>query len=419
MGLAALASALKRLVLLVAALLVLIPRFSLGQEWERPGGRFKLGPLYLTPRLLLQSGVETNVYNTEEGPTRDNTTVLSPQTDIAIPIGRRFALTGRGAVNLNYFATEESERSTDFIGTAQAEVRLGRVKVFAGGGGGRFKQRFSTEIDERVQRYMDEVHGGAWLKLTRKLELRAEGREQTTTHDAGVVVDGNDVKTALDRRTRTGRGELRLALSSRTTLIGLGEAQHDLFLQAPTDTRNEAESYRYMGGFEFTPRARIRGQLMAGVRNYPDTPDQAVPPYTGPALGINIQAPVFKNALLSATAGRDVAYSVSDVVVGSNAVRNSYISEAYGLTLAIALPWKLEARGNGGIGRSDYLLPVEVDGVRMDRLDRIRLAGVSLLRGFGRVVKLGGTIQWTRRMSDVPGFSYHSTSYGLAGELVP
>ena len=62
----------------------------------KPTGRHKLGPLHLTPRIQLTSGVDTNVFQTLADPTRDAVVVLTPQLDGAMSVGRRLRLTGMG-----------------------------------------------------------------------------------------------------------------------------------------------------------------------------------------------------------------------------------------------------------------------------------------------------------------------------------
>jgi len=401
--------------LLLTATLLIASRAS-AQEKSKPG-RYRLGPFYLTPRVLLTSGVDTNVYNSEVGAVQDNTLVLSPNLDLVIPLGRRFRFKGTGSLDLNYFEKEESERSTDLHGTGQLELRLGRAMIFGGTGGGRQKQRFSSDIDQRLERRFDEIHGGIDYGATRNIHAILQGRQETTTYQDGVVVDGQEVSNALDRDTRSGSAQFRVGVSTRTTLIGLAEIQNDVFLHAPTAFR-EARSYRYAGGFDFSPKAAVRGTLLIGARVFPDAESQAVPPFSGLMLNVNLQASPASFAQVTATAVRDVQYSVGSVS-SLDAFRNSYVSSVYGGGLTVQLPLGLLARGTISFGRADYLLPYEFQGTAYDRLDRLRTTAIAILRGFGRALHVGGTVQWVRRDTNVPGLTYHGTSYGVLAELVP
>src|SRR6185436_1855716 len=91
---------------LVAAALVAsaLPAYAAEKEKKKRPGRFRVGPLYLTPKLQLKNaGVDTNVFNQRTDEIADTSAVLSPATLIAWPIGRRIRLTGETHVDLNYF----------------------------------------------------------------------------------------------------------------------------------------------------------------------------------------------------------------------------------------------------------------------------------------------------------------------------
>ena len=408
--------ALRRAELLLVVALTLAARTSTGEERQR---RFRIGPVYFSPRLLFTAGPDSNVYHTEDNAVRDNTLLLGPRLDLTLPVGRRLLLTGRGGVDLNYFEREESERSTDYQGTGEAQLLVGPLTLAGGRGGGRSRQRFSTEIDRRLERRFDEIHALASFAFTRKIQLSAGANELTTTHQEGVVLGGVDVRDALDRRTRKYSAQLRVALTSRTTVLASGETQNDLFLNDPANAPREARSRRYAGGFEFSPRAFVRGSVVAGIRDFPDEDEQVVPPFNGVIASANIQAPLRHIGQLTLTAGRDVYYAVERVIAAGQALRNSYVSGSYGGGLTVELPLSLLARGNVSFDRADYLLPYQIDGRELDRLDRVRTTGVTLLRAFGRPLRVGVTVQWSRRESNVPGFSYRATLYGLAGEFAP
>jgi hypothetical protein len=66
-----------------------------------------------------------------------------------------------------------------------------------------------------------------------------------------------------------------------------------------------------------------------------------------------------------------------------------------------------------------YLLPYPMGDALARRVDHLWTAGGSLLRRFGGSVRVGGTLLWTRRVSNFAGFSYQGLSYGLQAEVVP
>ena len=66
-----------------------LPAAAAERQKKRPG-RFRVGPVYLTPKLALRNaGVDTNVFNQRTGEISDTTVVLSPILEGALPVGRR------------------------------------------------------------------------------------------------------------------------------------------------------------------------------------------------------------------------------------------------------------------------------------------------------------------------------------------
>ena len=106
-----------------------------GAEPKRPRGRFKLGPLHLTPRFEIRNaGVDTNVFRTRTDPIPDTSVVGRLALDGFVPVGRRLNLSGNGYADLNYFHREGTERSLDYGGEGLAEIQAGRFTIFARNG---------------------------------------------------------------------------------------------------------------------------------------------------------------------------------------------------------------------------------------------------------------------------------------------
>jgi len=87
-----------------------------GKEAKKRPGRYKLGPVYLTPKLELRNaGLQTNVYNSQTVAIPDASVVLRPSLAGVMPAGYRLRVTGQGYLDLNHFRREQSERSADFL----------------------------------------------------------------------------------------------------------------------------------------------------------------------------------------------------------------------------------------------------------------------------------------------------------------
>ena len=405
---------------LVAAAVVAsaLPASAAEREKKKRPGRFRVGPVYLTPKLQLKNaGVDTNVFNQRTGEIPDTAVVLSPAVLAAWPVGRRLRLTGESHVDLNYFRRQNSERSTDFGGEGRAEVDIGRFTFFGAGGGGQSRQRFSINLDQRVLRHERWGSTGLTVAPTRRVSATVFGTGHVYEYGS-LVVRGVNVKESLDRNDLTGTAQIRYVLSRRTTLVGSADAIEDRFLRQPRAVSRVSRSYRYLGGFEFGEKALVRGKLLAGIREFPASP--SAPSYRGPALATSLMLPLLHNGLGTFVAERDIYFALTPTTtVVSDRSRNTYVSTRLGGEAVVDLPFAFLGRAHFGFEEAKYLAPYPVGAALARRVDHLWTAGASLLRGFRSGVRVGGTIQWGRRVSNFLGFSYQGLRYGVQAELVP
>jgi Putative beta-barrel porin 2 len=406
---------------LCSAVILSAPAASLAaaaqKETRKPRGRFRVGPVYLTPKLLLKNaGVDTNVFNQRSDEIPDTSVVLSPTLLAALPVGRRFRFTGEGHVDFNYFRRQSSERSTDFGAEGRGEVDFGPCTFFGAGGGGQSRQRFAIDIDQRVLRH--EQWGTLGVKFSPAPRLSTTVSGMGRVYEFGsFLIDGVNVKDSLDRNELTGSVQVRYALTRQTTLVASGDVIEDRFLSQPLAASRLARSYRFLGGFELGAKALIRGKVLAGVRRFPAS--GSVPQYEGPALAIAASVPLRHYGLLTTTAERDIYYALSPVVIASDRFRNTYASTRLGAEATVNLPLSLFGRGTFGFEQAKYLLPYPFGTTIAPRVDHLWSTGASLLRAFRTGVRVGGTVQWIRRVSSFPAFSYQGLRYGLQAEVAP
>jgi hypothetical protein len=404
---------------LVAAALVAsaLPASAAEREKKKRPGRFRVGPVYLTPKLQLKNaGVDTNVFNQRTDEIPDTSVVLSPTVLAAWPIGRRLRLTGESHVDLNYFRRQSSERSTDFGGEGRAEVDVSRFTFFGAGGGGQSRQRFSIDVDQRVLRQERWGSTGVTVAATRRVSATVFGTGHVYEYGS-FVVRGVNIKENLDRNELTGTAQIRYVLSRRTTLVGSADAIEDRFLSQPRAASRVSRSYRYLGGFEFGEKALIRGKLLAGIREFPAS--SSAPSYRGPALATSLTLPLLHYGLGTVVAERDIYFALFPTTLGPDRFRNTYVSTRFGGEAAVGLPFALFGRANFGFEEAKYLLPYLVEGAFGRRVDHLWTAGASVLRSFRAGIRVGGTIQWGRRVSSFPIFSYQGLRYGVQAEVVP
>ncbi len=421
-----------------ALLLPLTPAQAADTTPRARPGRYKFGPLYLTPKIELKNaGVDTNVFNRQSGAIPDTQIVVSPGVQAALPIGRRLRLTGQGFLDLNYFRRQGSERSTDRAGDGRAEFDLGPLTFFGAGGGGQYKQRFSLDIDERLLRQERWVLAGARAKLGRRLSLTGTGTSRVYRFGTSLL-RGTEPREALDRNSLSASLEARLALTHLTTLMVSAEGIEDRFLSVGLSARPEvttggrstgfgigaadsrrAQSFRYLGGFEFGQRAFINGKVLAGYREFPGTAGQTAPAYRGPALSIGATLPVLRLGRLTVNAERDVNFAVSTRAGREERFRNTYVSSRYSGQFSFELPLDLAGRLTAGYEQLRYVFPDLLATGPLRRVDNLYTLGGSLLRRLGDSVRIGGAVAWVRRVSTLESGSYEGLRYGLQAEVIP
>src|SRR5262249_7118637 len=153
-----------------------------------------------------------------------------------------------------YYRREGEERSTNFYGDARAELDAGPFTFLAGGGGGQFTQRYSIELDDRLQYQERGAWAGVTWRTSRRFSATAQVRDWRVTFAPALLRNGQGVKAGADRDSVRLTGELRYALTRRTKLLVSADAQDDTFFSQPTTVPRVLRSYRYMGGFEFNER---------------------------------------------------------------------------------------------------------------------------------------------------------------------
>jgi hypothetical protein len=409
--------------LAMAALAVWAPVSVAGQDAAVKPGRHQVGPAWVTLRLQLRNaGVDTNVFQTLVDPVRDQVIVLAAQGEGVLPIGRRLTLSGTGFVAQHHFQREGDENATDFHGEGRLELRLGALSLFGGGGGGQFTQRFSIDVDERLPRQEREAYAGATLALTGRLSLTGRAQSEVLTFAAGTFRLGGDVKEAMDRNTLTATGELRYALTPRTSLLAAADALEDRFFSQPPSMPRVRRSYRVLAGLELGQTAIVSGRLLAGMREFPGTLEQGSPPYTGPVVQADLTLPLGRRAHLRLQGVRDVLYASSLVEVGSLRYRNAFVYQRFwGEAFLPLSPRGLATVLSCGVETADYLLPHPYlrPTLLADRVDRRFSAGASLLQRIGDAARVGGHVSWDRRVSSLPLFSYEGLRYGVTAEILP
>lgn len=358
---------------------------------ERPG-LFRLGALYLTPYLQIGTlGVDTNVFYTPTDRQTDFTASGGPGLEIVRPFGRESRVRLDGGIDYLYFARTESQRKLNGYGTAQLELvgvktRLAVEEHYASSYG-----RPSYEVNERVQQESESTRGFLRRNLGERYALAFYGSRDRTRTDSLQYL-GTDVGNTLTEDRYQAGGELRIAVSIKTQLVGGGEGDWYRFPRLPERDGRSTLAY---GGFRTDATALVAGQALAGYRWFRlDTGEER----KGVYMSVDATWSLSPKTKLGGHYSRDIDYSAfqtsgptptnqtesAEVFLDKVLVSNVYL-RLYGRLNRLA--------SDGGVIVAP---PSGAPGPSVGK-DRAREAGAELGYQFRTRVRIGLTASYTTR----------------------
>jgi hypothetical protein len=405
----------RSLALGVCSMVLLGPPAVMAQEagHEKPKyGTVHLGPVYFSLSVPFSAGVDDNVYNTPLG-VSDETASITPTLQAVIPLTRHARIRANGGIVPQYFHRESSERHTDIFGDTRGEIDVGPITAFGGIGAGRYFQRFSLEIDQRLLRHQRSDTLGATLRAGKRIALTGSQSTLTSTFDPTAMLDGQAIDLSLDRATVTRRLELKLPVTRKTSFAPWADTIEDRFVHPLKGLPTVVKSQRYAVALQFGELAFFTGSVAAGIRHF--APGQGVAAYNGPFLFASLTGPFFFRTHFALSMNRDVTFAAAEDPTLPQ-TRGTYVSSTYRLQVLFDLPFSLLARLSGGYAEADYLAPVSGEGSPPARRDHLWSEGGALLRRLGRHLSLGVSVQRDSRISPIDGRTYSGLRFGLAGE---
>jgi hypothetical protein len=380
---------------------------------ERPG-LFRLGALYLTPYLQIGTlGVDTNVFYTPSDRQTDFTASGGPGLEIVRPFGRESRVRLDGGIDYLYFARTESQRKLNGYGTAQLELvgvktRLTVEERYASSYG-----RPSYEVNERVQQETEGTRGFLRRNLGERYALAFNGSRNRTRTDSQQYLGADLGNTLTEDRYQAG-GELRVALSIKTQLVGGGERDWYRFPRLPERDGRSTLAY---GGFRTDETALVSGEALAGYRWFRlDTGEER----EGLYVSVNATWNLSPKTKLGGHYWRDIDYSAfqtsgptptnqtesAEVFVDKMLVSNVYL-RLYGRMTRLV--------SDGGV----IVVPAGGTPEPSGGDDRAREAGAELGYQFHTRVRIGLTVAYTTRESPWETFGVEGLLAGLTVRYNP
>ena len=378
----------------------------------RPG-LFRLGALYLTPYLQLGSlGIDTNVFYSPTDRQTDFTASGGPGLEIVRPFGRESRLRLDGGLDYLYFARTESQRKLNGYGTAQLDLVGVKTRLFIEERYASSYSRPSFEVNERVQQETEGTQGFLRRNLGDRFALALFGERKRTTTDSQDYLGTDLGDTLTEDRYRAG-GELRLAVSVKTQVVGGGEREWYRYPRLP---ERDGDSIKVYGGFRTDDTALIVGQALLGYQWFRlDTGGERSGLYANVDAAWNI-APKTK---LGARYRREIDYSAFATTGPTPTNLNETVEAYLDKVLARNLYFRLFGR-LGTLASDGEITIVTPDGIETAvRDDRVREAGAEFGYQFRTRVRIGVTATYTTRESAFETFGVEGLLAGLTVRYNP
>jgi hypothetical protein len=410
--------------LLSACLFVALAGAAVAQEPSPPGipggesaperpGLFRVSAFYLTPYIHIGSmGIDTNVFYTPTDRQTDFSASGGPGLEIVRPFGRSRRLRLDGGLNYLYFAKTDSQRKLNDYCTAQLDLQGVKTHLV-------LEERYlssygrpSYEVNARVQQETEGTRGFLRRNLGDRYALALFGsRERTTTRSQDYL--GTDLGDTLTSNRYQAGGELRVALSVKTHLVGGGEQQ---WFRYPRLPERDGDSTLAYGGFRTVETALIAGQALAGYRWFRlDAGGERHSFYAS----VDAAWKLSPKTRLGGRCLRDIDYSA----FATTGPTPTNLNETVEVYLDKVLVSNLYFRLFGRLGRIDSdgaITIVTPEGLQTAvRDDRIREAGAELGYQFRSRVRIGVTATYTTRRSAFETFGVEGLLAGLTVQYNP
>jgi len=228
----------------------------------RPG-RFRIGPVYLTPRIRIGNiGVDTNVLYTPTDRRADVMASGGPALEMVLPVVDDVQFLVSGGTNYLYFVRTSSQRRLVSDGRAELRARGVRTSVAVRGDYIETFARPSLEVDRRVASTEARAAVEFRRRLFGRVRLALEGTASSNEIAEGQEFLGADLHRTLSREALSALASIEYALTPRTRLRVRGRWEGARF---PLDHTRDGDQVLAAAGIETDAGTLIAGHAEAGV----------------------------------------------------------------------------------------------------------------------------------------------------------
>ena len=389
----------------VALTMTVLAGAAAAQDIAPQPARLLVGPLRLTPRLVIQDlGVDSNIYNASVSPQSDFVFTLTPSIDVAAQI-RRAAFTLTSANDFLYFANHTAERAMNHRLAASARVDSRRFGLFAHSSYRNARGRGGDEIDARTRQTEFTGEAGVRFALFAKLAGQVSRRELQIEFDPDAIFDGTRLAEQLNHRESLVTASLRYPVTPLTAIVLSGESGRTRFWLSPS---RDAETRSASVGLELHRRALIAGQARIGYQTLkPRT--GAFQSFEGLVSSVNVSYRSPGSMTLGLGIDRLPTYSYFEG-------EPYYVVTSYRASVRRPLSERVEVDVSARRARHEYrqAVPASPQAATVGSLERIREDAAGLTFRVGPTTSVrAGVSYWRRRSDDRDYRNFHGVRAGL------
>jgi hypothetical protein len=382
---------------------------------ERPG-LFRIGTWYLTPYIHVGTvGVDTNVFYTNTERQADFIASGGPGLEIVRPLGTGSELRLDGGLTYLYFARTDSQRKLTGYGTALLNLEGVKTRFAIEE---RYVQTFSRpnfQVNDRILQQTEQTRGFLRRNLGDRFRVAFSGERRRVRTDDLDYLGTNVGETLTEDRYRAG-GELRRALSVKTSLVAGGEQTWHRFPRLPE--RNGDSTLAY-GGLRTDETALISGQALGGYRWFRldagGGPDRRLV-----YADVDVTWNISPKTKLGGLCHRDLDYTAFATFAGLPTLRSELAEAFFDKVLVSNVYLRLFGRWNRLATDGEITLVLPGEGVVTEvRNDRTREAGAELGYEFRKRLRIGVTAIYTNRISSIETFGIRGLLAGLTVQYNP
>ena len=347
--------------------------------------RYRVGPFAVSPSVWIRElGVDSNVFDEDQNPKRDQVLSLSPVVDLFGTFGLvQTAVISR--TDFTWYSTYESERAIGGLVRGRVDVLPSRFRLSVGGGLVHTRERPSLEIERRARRDQQEVWGGAGFEVSPIARVYATAHQMDLEFEEGEIYRDTVLGDALNRREQAFEAGLALSVTPFTTVVVSGRRSEDRFV---TDVDRNGVSHSVRGEFSFARDALLQGRATVGYRDFQPV-DPALSRYRGVVSGAGLSLTGYWRGRIDVDALRDVSYSY-------DANEGYYLGTDLVATYTQRVVGAVDVRFRGGVGKMDYGRRAGVD----ERVDSMRMLAAGVGYNFNHGGRVGVTYEHDTRDSD-------------------